>query len=588
MTLPLTAFTTNGLVNGDTVVSVNETSPGTVASASVIGSPYAITPSGATGSFSASNYTLSYVDGALTVVPVPLVVTANDATKNYGQTITLPLTAFTTSGLVNGDTVVSVNEASPGTVATANVIGSPYAITPSGATGSFSASNYTLSYVNGALTVVPIPLVVAANDATKNYGQTITLPLTAFTTSGLINGDTIVSVNETSPGTVATANVIGSPYAITPSGATGSFTASNYNLSYVNGALTVVPIPLIVKANDATKNYGQTITLPLTAFTTSGLVNGDTVVSVNETSPGTVATANVIGSPYAITPSGASGTFTPSNYTLSYLNGALTVLPIPLVITANDASKIYGQTISFPISAFTSSGLVNGDSISSVNETSPGTVATASVAGSPYAITPSGATGNYTPTNYTIAYVNGVLKVIAAPLTITATDVTKPYGTTIELTEFTQSGLLNGESIDKVKLVSPGTPANASVVDSPYVITASNATGENFVPSNYKIDYVPGTLTITTPLTVIPPTVLTPVTPTNPNPVTFDVITPETPTGLTSLLVTELPKAEVETKTPVVVTKPTPVAKVVPPILPKKPAPILKKPIERPPKQDRH
>ena len=55
--------------------------------------------------------------------------------------------------------------------------------------------------------------------------------------------------------------------------------------------------------------------------------NGETVGSVTETSPGTAATASVAGSPYAITPASAAtgGTFTPSNYTITYVNGALTV-----------------------------------------------------------------------------------------------------------------------------------------------------------------------------------------------------------------------------------------------------------------------
>ncbi|MBC3806772.1 MBG-2 domain-containing protein [Undibacterium seohonense] len=497
LSLPLTAFTTSGLVNGDTIVSVLETSPGTVASANVIGSPYAITPSAASGTFTPSNYTLSYVNGSLTIMPVALTVTANDATKTYGQSVSLPLTAFTSSGLVNGDTIVSVNESSPGTVATASVIGSPYVITPSNASGSFIASNYTLSYVNGALTVQPRPLIVTANDASKNYGQSISLPLTAFTTNGLVNGDTVVSVNETSAGTIATANVVGSPYAITPSAASGSFIASNYTLSYVDGALSVLPVPLVVKANDASKNYGQGINFAPTAFTAQGLVNGDTILSVNENSPGAAASANVIGSPYAITPSGASGAFSASNYTLSYVNGALTVLPTPLVITANNASKNYGQTLTLPLTAFTSSGLVNGDTVVSVNETSPGTVASASIAGSPYTITPSAASGTFTPSNYTITYVNGILTIQSIPLVITANDQIKNYGQamTLPLTAFTTSGLINGDTVVSVNEISAGTSAAANVVGSPYTIVPSGASG-SFTASNYTISYVNGALTV--------------------------------------------------------------------------------------------
>jgi hypothetical protein len=58
-------------------------------------------------------------------------------------------------------------------------------------------------------------------------------------------------------------------------------------------------------------------------------VNGETVGSVTETSPGLAIDAGASGSIYEITPSNATGgTFTPSNYTITYENGALTVLPL--------------------------------------------------------------------------------------------------------------------------------------------------------------------------------------------------------------------------------------------------------------------
>ena len=49
--------------------------------------------------------------------------------------------------------------------------------------------NYTISYVNGSLTVNPAALTVTANSATKTYGDTVTFAGTEFTTDGLVNGD---------------------------------------------------------------------------------------------------------------------------------------------------------------------------------------------------------------------------------------------------------------------------------------------------------------------------------------------------------------------------------------------------------------
>ena len=64
------------------------------------------------------------------------------------------------------------------------------------------------------------------------------------------------------------------------------------------------------------------------------------------TSAGAAATATVAGSPYAIVPSAAAGTGL-GNYTISYVNGSLTVNPAALTITADSTSKTYGQTVTF-------------------------------------------------------------------------------------------------------------------------------------------------------------------------------------------------------------------------------------------------
>ncbi|WP_426143365.1 filamentous hemagglutinin N-terminal domain-containing protein [Pseudomonas sp. DWP3-1-2] len=110
------------------------------------------------------------------------------------------------------------------------------------------------------------------------------------------------------------------------------------------------------------------------------------------------------------------------------------ITPAPLTITANDATKEFGQTIVLPTSGFTSTGLVNNETVGSVTVTSPGTVATAPITGNPYRITPSNATaGTFNPANYLINYVQGTLLITAAPVTTpidpTPVDPTDPGST---------------------------------------------------------------------------------------------------------------------------------------------------------------
>ena len=91
---------------------------------------------------------------------------------------------------------------------------------------------------------------------------------------------------------------------------------------------------------------------------------------------------------------------------------------------------------------------------------------------------------------------NGTLTIAPAPLTVTAQNVDKVYGQAPDLSGFSTTGLVNGETVGSVSLASAGQPATASVAGSPYTITASDATGGTFVAGNYSISYVAGVLTV--------------------------------------------------------------------------------------------
>jgi len=253
-----------------------------------------------------------------------------------------------------------------------------------------------------------------------------------------------------------------------------------------------------ITANSRGKTYGQNITFEGTEFVSSPLQNGETIGTVTLTSAGAISNAPVSGSPYSIVPSAATGgTFAPGNYTITYTNGALTISPASLGITANNRGKTYGQTVTFAGTEFTPVGLQNSETVGSVTLTSPGAVATASVAGSPYNITPSAATGGtFTPGNYTIGYTNGALSVNKATLTITANSTNKIVGETLTFagTEFTTSGLQNSETIGTVTLTSAGAVSTAAA--GPYNIVPSAPIGGTFSQGNYSDIFVDGTLTV--------------------------------------------------------------------------------------------
>jgi hypothetical protein len=105
------------------------------------------------------------------------------------------------------------------------------------------SNKFALFSTSGTTTgnITPAPLTINVANATKPYGQSVTL--TGFSVNGLLNGETIAEVIETSPGTLANATVAGSTYLITASLANGgTFNPSNYNIVYVNGLLVVTPV----------------------------------------------------------------------------------------------------------------------------------------------------------------------------------------------------------------------------------------------------------------------------------------------------------------------------------------------------------
>jgi mucin-19 len=312
--IALTAFTTSGLLNTDSVSSVTLTSAGAAATATVAGSPYQIVPSAAVGT-GLGNYTITYINGSLTVNPTGLSITATSVAKNYGTAAAL--TAFTTSGLAPSDSVSSVTLTSAGAAATATIAGSPYPIVPSAAVGT-GLGNYTITYINGSLTVNPTALSITAGNVTKNYGTAAAL--TAFTTSGLLNSDSVSSVTLTSSGAAAGATVAGSPYAIVPSAAVGTG-LGNYTITYKIGSLTVNPVALVITASSPTITQGTT---PVITASYSGFVNSQS--STNLTTQPTCTTSATSSSPagtYATSCSGAVDT----NYTITYVAGLLTINP---------------------------------------------------------------------------------------------------------------------------------------------------------------------------------------------------------------------------------------------------------------------
>ncbi len=332
--------------------------------------------------------------GDLDGAGVPDLVTANSLTDN----VTLLLPPYTVTGSHSYSAVSPLN--------------TPYQVQVTVAHGGTSATAST-----GTVAVTPATLSITADDQTMTYGGS--LPTLTATFNGLVNGDQPSAVTGLSLSTVAATSHVGD-YTITASGATDS----NYTITLNNGTLHITAAPLTITADNKTMPYGGT--LPALTVSYSGLTNGDTPATFGtapNTAPtvGTTATSasHVSGSPYAITVSGASD----NDYSITYMQGGLTVTPVALTITADDKTMVYGTSL--PTYTATYGTFVNGEGAGNLTGTlSVACPALPASGPGAYTITPSGQSS----TDYTITYKTGTLTITPAPLSAAGVNISATAG----------------------------------------------------------------------------------------------------------------------------------------------------------------
>ena len=217
---PTFEVTYSGFKNGETE-SVLTKKP-IISCYATVSSPagiYEITASGA----QAENYDISYVKGTLTIVEAAnIIVTAKNSNREYGEAN--PTFYYTVSGgTLSGTPKVTCTATKTSAVGT-------YTIKIE--KGSVTNSNVT--FVDGTLTVTKAPLTITANSYTRKKG--VANPTFEVTYSGFKNGETesVLTRKPTISCSATTSSNVGT-YNITVSGAQ----AQNYDISYVNGTLTI-------------------------------------------------------------------------------------------------------------------------------------------------------------------------------------------------------------------------------------------------------------------------------------------------------------------------------------------------------------
>ncbi|MCW2930597.1 MAG: hypothetical protein JWM19_1559 [Actinomycetia bacterium] len=223
-----------------------------------------------------------------------------------------------------------------------------------------SGTSPTLGQLNGTPMVdaQAEPTQLSVSPAAGQYGGSAELSATVspgpgFTAAGTIAGTVQFSAGGQVLGTatVGSSGVASTAATLTAGASTKSLTAtftpaagSGYAASTGTAPLSISPAPLTITASNATRAYG--LANPPFSVTASGLVNGDTLASLQGTLTfTTTATASSAPGAYQVTPGGLSS----PDYTIAYQPGTLTIAPNSAVVTLKSAANPaqFGQKLTF-------------------------------------------------------------------------------------------------------------------------------------------------------------------------------------------------------------------------------------------------
>jgi autotransporter-associated beta strand protein len=374
------------------------------------------------------NYDITFNEGALTISARPITVTADNKSRVYGDSnpeftyVVAPDNAMT-RGLYNTDTLTG----SLATLATEATNVGTVAITQNTLTN-VNNPNYDITFNEGALTISARPITVTADNKSRVYGDSnpeftyVVAPDNAMT-RGLYSTDTLTG----SLATLATEATNVGTVAITQNTLT-NVNNPNYDITFNEGALTISARPITVTADNKSRVYGDSnpeftyVVAPDNAMT-RGLYSTDTLTG----SLATLATEATNVGTVAITQNTLTNVNNP-NYDITFNEGALTISARPITVTADNKSRVYGDSnpeftyVVAPDNAMTR-GLYSTDTLTG----SLATLATEATNVGTVAITQNTLTNVNNP-NYDITFNEGALTISARPITVTADNKSRVYG----------------------------------------------------------------------------------------------------------------------------------------------------------------
>ena len=489
---PLITPSYSGFVNSETSAVVSGITCSTAyTTSSAVGS----LPSTSCSGGSASNYQISYTNGAVNInqtsSTISLALTAGATTATYGTSVVITATV-NTPGVVTfksgGTAITGCTSVTATTTATCSWTPSAFN-TNTFLTADFlptDSTNYSNLTSAGSLTINVGKAVLSITASSHSVAYGAAVPTITPTYSGFVNGDTSAVVTGlTCTTTYTTSTSVGT----TGSSCSGG-SATNYTISYTSGLVTITQggqtSALTVSSTIAT--FGSTLSL-----TTSGGNGAGSISFVVDSGPCTVSgstlTPTAAGTCMVTATKAANGNYLAASSTST----AITVgKATPTFSNFANVSKTYGAA-SFSLTTPTSS--TPGDWIYSSATTSVASIngSTATIAGFGTSLV----TATFTPTDSSNYFSNGTItmtiSVSKALLSITASSHTAAFGDAVPTITPIYSGFVNGE--DSTVLLT--TPICSTTYTTTTAVGTAGSSCSGATAANYSFSYTAGVITIT-------------------------------------------------------------------------------------------
>jgi autotransporter-associated beta strand protein len=375
-------------------------------------------------------------------------------------------------------------------------VGTGKTITVSGVTlGGTDAGNYNLLQQTGLTAdITKASATVTANSATVTYNGS-SQSVSGFTVVGLLGNEIAATALSGVTASGATATNAGT-YSNSLSGS-----ATNYNLTFVNGSLTISPATLTLTGTQA---YNGTAVIYGAGLTAHGVNNESFTVSgsadlTSKHVQANQALANVNG--LTLTPVGSALL---SNYSpLTVSNTSISVTPLPITLTAPTINKVYDGGYTYTVTsanlAALSAQLVGGDTVTAAsvafagNNPNVGSNKTVNLLSATISDGNNGANYNVSlasTSNSQITPAPLIVKAVNSAKFVTQTDPSN-YGGVI------YTGFVNGETssvLSGTLSIARSDSGNNSAGN--YTLTPSGYGSANSTNGNYQISYQTGNFII--------------------------------------------------------------------------------------------